>query len=125
MTQPKEIITKYIAPTWIECAYCSVRFDPGDPSQNDHWRTCQKHPARAELARLAEEVARLQVENETMAYNEAEGDKMRLVVAEQVKELQVENEALQADNEVLRQAIKALEKTQEKLAGRLADAEAY
>ena len=82
MTQPIKIITKYIAPTWIECAYCAARFAPGDPTQNDHWRDCEKHPARAELRQAQNDI-----------------------------------DQLRADNDALRQAVKALEKNQAKLAG--------
>lgn len=62
MRQAKEIVTKYIAPTWIECAYCAARFTPNDPAQNDHWRTCEKHPARAELEQL-------RADNDTLRQN--------------------------------------------------------
>ena len=62
----KEIITKYIAPTWIECAYCAARFAPGDPAQNDHWRDCEKHPARAALWQAQHEIERLRADNEAL-----------------------------------------------------------
>ncbi len=39
-----------------ECVYCCAVLDQHDPSSFRHWETCDKHPARAEIERLRQEL---------------------------------------------------------------------
>lgn len=43
----------------IQCHYCGKTFMPNDPHKDDHWRVCERHPARAEINRLQAEVNEL------------------------------------------------------------------
>lgn len=57
MTKPEmqQVIDKLhsrISRTACECVYCHRVFAVNDPAWAEHWRECEKHPARAELADL-------------------------------------------------------------------------
>lgn len=42
-----------------ECHYCGKQFTPDDPIQNEHWKECEKHPAKEEINQLRSEIERL------------------------------------------------------------------
>lgn len=41
---------------FIQCHHCEERFKPDEVSESDHWKVCEKSPARAEVRRLQDEL---------------------------------------------------------------------
>jgi hypothetical protein len=58
----------------VECSYCDAVFALDDPLQFEHWRECDKHPAKIEIDRLrAENEALREVAAGLIAYRDAAG----------------------------------------------------
>lgn len=68
--------------SFSECHYCQKQFELDDPAQNEHWRECEKHPAKAEIERLqaqlheAKKIVKLvdKLVSDEVLYDDTEGD---------------------------------------------------